>query len=327
VTNGVKPVCDGHDRTSADWDPELTHFLPDPEGYVTQPGLYTYAGRLATLHTKSIPGGKTQSWKLYTDPTTGHPIAYVAHAISLFDFHCDIYVLTIEEFVPFGSAGYWQLPSICNSPLTQDPYPESRFNLFLPRPGVKTENQNSRFSHLSLNEWLKHIHRGKLHHSAASDGMERDICENWDDASVTVPLPREFSWRNQSIVGPVRDQCACGSCWAFGSAEAVEAQLALHHGEYRAVSTNQIVDCTWDTGSHGCAGGDVDWAYSSMMQQGLAIAWEDDYPYIALGGVCWKNASQYRPAGKVKACYHIPHRKNAVKKHCLGLDRSRFRSG
>jgi hypothetical protein len=74
---------------------------------------------------------------MYTDHDTGYPISYVAHAISLFDSHYDGYVLTIEKFVPAASTGDWQLPAICNGQLDEDPYPESRFDLFFPGKNAK----------------------------------------------------------------------------------------------------------------------------------------------------------------------------------------------
>jgi hypothetical protein len=310
VTNGDHPICYGYSRGAADWDLELTHFLPDPDGYATQPGLFAYGGRQARLHTKTVAGNKTQTWKVYTDPATGYPIAYVAHAISLFDSHYDIYVLTVEKFTPFASAGVWQLPAICNSPVSDDPYPDSRFARFLPGKNATVARPGSPFGHLTPRQFVRHMRRPRLSRADAP----QDFCTAWDDRTVTAALPREFSWRNDSVVGPVRDQVACGSCWAFGAAEAVEAQIALQRGAYRAVSTNQVVDCTWDYGNEGCGGGEVHWAYSSMIRQGLPIAWEEDYPYLGLSGVCWRDPSQFRVAGKIHACYHIPHRKEAVKK-------------
>jgi C1A family cysteine protease len=142
-----------------------------------------------------------------------------------------------------------------------------------------------------------------------------DNCTQWDDTQVKVDLPATFTWRNApGVVGPVRDQVACGSCWAFGTAEAIESQLGLRTGVSRQISVQQIVDCTWDNHNYACDGGEVNQALSSMMNGSLPIAYEEDYPYLGIGGVCNRNQSTYEQAGKVKACYHIAKNREAVKK-------------
>jgi C1A family cysteine protease len=61
-----------------------------------------------------------------------------------------------------------------------------------------------------------------------------DLCEDWDGGNVAAALPSELSWRDTpAAVGPVRDQVACGSCWAFENAEAIKSQLALATGVNR----------------------------------------------------------------------------------------------
>jgi C1A family cysteine protease len=121
-------------------------------------------------------------------------------------------------------------------------------------------------------------------------------------------LPTEFTWRGRTpdIVGPPRDQVACGSCWAFATAEVMESYIArAKNVSHRDISVNQIMDCTWDNNNNGCQGGEVDLAYSSMMARNLAVAWESDYPYLGVSGYCNQDPGHYKSAGHISACWHI----------------------
>jgi len=71
-------------------------------------------------------------------------------------------------------------------------------------------------------------------------------------------LPRSFDWRNFSgvnYVRPVKNQGECGSCYAFASIGALEAQLLLHSGASSDLdlSAEDIVGCS--ELSQGCDGG------------------------------------------------------------------------
>jgi len=71
-------------------------------------------------------------------------------------------------------------------------------------------------------------------------------------------LPKTFDWRNVSgvnYVRPVKNQGECGSCYAFASIGALEAQLLIHSGAADAtdLSAEDIVGCS--RLSQGCDGG------------------------------------------------------------------------
>jgi len=67
--------------------------------------------------------------------------------------------------------------------------------------------------------------------------------------------PDRLDWREGGLVGPVKDQGTCGSCWAFGVAGMLEGQWAKATGVYQSISEQQFVDCTWSAGNLGCDGG------------------------------------------------------------------------
>ena len=60
------------------------------------------------------------------------------------------------------------------------------------------------------------------------------------------PLP-EVDWRQQGIVGPVKNQhvngSKCGCCWAFATVGVVECINAMATGEVASLSEQQLLDC------------------------------------------------------------------------------------
>jgi len=293
-----KPVCYGF-SPDREWDIELNEFLPKPDGY-TFVGLKQRRGMVCELWERKEATAKPQTWQIYINPANGHPVSYVAHAVSLFHSHYDIYILDIDEFIPDVLPGFWNFPAICDGKIDDDPYPGH--NLLIESPNADIPKPNLR----KLPNWINML--GGKRRRLSNENEE--ICRLYKYQGTD--LPAEFSWRNVSgIVGPPRDQCACGSCWAFGTAESLESQLALKTGVFRELSVNQVMDCTWNFNNYGCQGGEAGPAFRSLINQKIGLALEKDYPYIGVSGLCERNVE--KPVARVIDCIAVERKTNALK--------------
>jgi len=101
-------------------------------------------------------------------------------------------------------------------------------------------------------------------------------------------LPEEWTWNSvlQSM-NEIRDQGACGSCWAFAASTVLRAHAELYQRD-RTFSVKQIVSCTPNLrkcgGSGGCDGATAELAMDYVWKMGLTT--DDELPYDARDGDC-----------------------------------------
>ncbi|OQV13907.1 Cathepsin B [Hypsibius exemplaris] len=85
-------------------------------------------------------------------------------------------------------------------------------------------------------------------------------------------LPKEFDarvqWPNCPSIKEVRDQGACGSCWAFGAVEAMSDRLCIHNNLQIHVSAEDLMTCCSSCG-FGCDGGFPGAAWDYWVSDGL----------------------------------------------------------
>ena len=87
--------------------------------------------------------------------------------------------------------------------------------------------------------------------------------------------PESFDAREQwpkcESLQEVRDQATCGSCWAFGAAEAMSDRICIASGQtdQTRISTEDLLDCCYSCGN-GCNGGYPGAAWSYFKSTGLA---------------------------------------------------------
>jgi len=95
----------------------------------------------------------------------------------------------------------------------------------------------------------------------------------------------------------VKNQGACGSCWAFSAVETLESFVAIAEGAQAApvLSEQQVVSCMPNPkgcgGTGGCAGATQSLAFNYTSSRGLSL--EADYPYEGLGRCSTKQTKPY----------------------------------
>ena len=126
----------------------------------------------------------------------------------------------------------------------------------------------------------------------SSKHKECTECEasNMERSSKDDGLPTTFDWRNvdgHTYIGPIRDQGACGSCYAFAAAASAEGTYNWAMGNYddncADFSESFIIWCLgrlpeYYDHFYGCAGADYDYyELEALTVEGVCN--ESDFPY------------------------------------------------
>lgn len=118
--------------------------------------------------------------------------------------------------------------------------------------------------------------------------------------SATAPA---FDWRKYGKVTPIKDQGACGSCWAFAVAGTYESSYLIRNNRSLDTSEQSLVSCS---GAGNCSSGDRSAAYTYMVGHGYAA--EAAFPYTHSNAPCHTYPVTAKPAawGFVNAAIEIP---------------------
>jgi C1A family cysteine protease len=107
-------------------------------------------------------------------------------------------------------------------------------------------------------------------------------------ADASCAKAAHYDLREKHVVGPVRNQGQCGSCWDFAAMAALETSWAMINGKLIHASEQQILSCAATGGS--CNGGLFQWTFLYLMFHGVAS--EADLPYQAKATACDHKAPQ-----------------------------------
>ncbi|CAJ1444726.1 unnamed protein product, partial [Effrenium voratum] len=91
-----------------------------------------------------------------------------------------------------------------------------------------------------------------------------------------------INWRLTRAISPVKNQGACGACWAFVTAEEVESLYTLWQGGggpgYSEIfSAQQLISC--DEVADGCGGGNPVDGYAYIVKSKVGLVQEAYWPY------------------------------------------------
>jgi len=154
----------------------------------------------------------------------------------------------------------------------------------------KSADKGQKSYYMSMNEYGDLLHSefvalmNGFKHSAHPARKSFGISKASTSSKVTENPPA-VDWRDKGAVTPVKNQGQCGSCWAFSSTGALEAQHFRKTGKLVSLSEQNLVDCSNEDGNYGCNGGLMDNAFEYIMKNG-GIDTELSYPYDATDHSC-----------------------------------------
>jgi len=125
--------------------------------------------------------------------------------------------------------------------------------------------------------------------NAAPKRPDDPVAEEYSK-KIIEDLPTSFDWRPKGAVTAVKDQGACGSCWAFSATGNMEGQWFLAGHELTSLSEQNLVDCDHECQDgtdcdQGCDGGLQPNAYQYVIKN-HGIDTEKSYSYEGDDGTC-----------------------------------------
>jgi TolA-binding protein len=107
---------------------------------------------------------------------------------------------------------------------------------------------------------------------------------NTNFADVCSPNAGAYVWSD--ALTPIRNQGACGSCWAFGAVGALESSNAIINGAKIDLSEQHAMTCS---GGGNCSGGWYTPVYEWLAGGKDGLRTESQVPYQAANGKCSAN--------------------------------------
>lgn len=140
---------------------------------------------------------------------------------------------------------------------------------------------HNQFSDMSLEEFHALFKLGKKNTRPIPkiDTADQEIATKIARSLQSLDLPDYVNWVQIGAVTPIKNQGACGACWAFSTTGALEGAKFIKTGELVSLSEQNLLDC--DHTDMGCSGGLMDSAFKFDEKTG-GLCSETDYPYEAI---------------------------------------------
>ncbi|XP_063365189.1 procathepsin L-like [Cydia amplana] len=160
---------------------------------------------------------------------------------------------------------------------------------------------------LALNEFSDHYPREIQRMRGYKPKVGRPTAALQHHSLPPDDLPLTMNWVSKGAVTGVKNQGACGSCWAFSATGALEGQYFRKTGRLVSLSEQNLLDCSEIYGNDdGCVnGGVVVFAYTYVAGNG-GISMEKYYPYKKVQGLCRYNP-KYSSNMTVKGFQDLPY--------------------
>lgn len=136
--------------------------------------------------------------------------------------------------------------------------------------------------------------------------------------SEQITAGASIDYREKGVVGPMKDQGMCGSCWAFSTISNIESAWALaNNNTFTILSEQELTSC--DTRNGGCDGGFMTDAFQWLLEnRGGWISTYESYPYESY----WGTAPACKESGltkgaKISAFKELPQNETQIAQFVL----------
>jgi C1A family cysteine protease len=142
---------------------------------------------------------------------------------------------------------------------------------------LNAEQSTSTHGHNYLSDYTREEYRAMLG-LKNMPRPQRNGPKAFENAS-TVGIPTSINWCTSGKCNAIKNQGACGSCWAFSANATMESAHAIFHTTLPNLSEQQLVSCSGSYGNSGCNGGWYYWAWDYAAV--TPITSESSYPYTS----------------------------------------------
>ena len=147
-----------------------------------------------------------------------------------------------------------------------------------------------------------------------------ELCPSFDEAPEPSINWSKDEGNRKKRVSPVKDQGACGSCWAFSATGALEAAYHKHRCEEDGkcpdtvleFSESDLINCVYNKTNGvdgGCEGGYPATSFEHVKYYGVATL--DQVPYSDVAGKCDKSSAHSRKNHEISSYCQIRNNNNS----------------